>query len=52
MPATDKGLGEAWGTKPLIIICPEFAKRAVVGSGQAVCVVMGVNNKLTSVVGP
>ena len=30
LQATDKGLGETRGTKPLIIICSEFAKRAVV----------------------
>ena len=30
LQTTDKGLGEAWCTEPLIIICSEFAKRAVV----------------------
>ena len=27
---TNKGLGEAWCAKPLVVICAKFTKRAVV----------------------
>ncbi len=30
LQAMDKGLGKAWCTKPLVVICAEFAERAVV----------------------
>ena len=30
LQAADKGLGEAWCTKPLVVICAKFAEQAIV----------------------